>query len=166
MQTDLHHNSSGNTQDDVHAQAVLVEALLPRITRHLFTIGPTSFTAELPIGQIRVCMTLMKGPLTLTELSEEMNASVSAATQIADRMEKAGLVVRVVGTEDRRVRYLQLSEHGMQAMLASQKDRVFRTEQALASLSEQDRIQLLSLMEKMMEAVLRTEATDQELPHA
>ena len=45
----------------------------------------------------------------MSSLGRELGVSLSAITQIADRLERAGLVTRVAKGGDRRVRRLELT---------------------------------------------------------
>ena len=46
--------------------------------------------AELPLAQLRVCGVLCDGPRPMSAVSRELGVSLSAMTQIADRLERAG----------------------------------------------------------------------------
>ena len=52
------------------------------------------------------------GPSKISEICEHMMVSAPAASQMADRLEKANLVQRVPKPGDRRVRNVVLTEHG------------------------------------------------------
>ena len=71
-------------------QAGKLESLLPTLMRRLFTLDPSHPANDLPLAQLRVCTILQAGPRTVSAIGEELRISVSAATQIADRLEKAG----------------------------------------------------------------------------
>lgn len=52
------------------------------------------------------------GDLSLSELSEKINAQNSTVTGIVDRMEREGLVERKRSSEDRRVVHIRLTKKG------------------------------------------------------
>jgi DNA-binding MarR family transcriptional regulator len=52
------------------------------------------------------------GPSKISEICEHMMVSAPAASQMADRLEKANLVQRIPEPGDRRVRNVVLTEHG------------------------------------------------------
>jgi len=52
------------------------------------------------------------GPSKISEICDHMLVSAPAASQMADRLEKAGLVQRVPKPGDRRVRNVVLTEQG------------------------------------------------------
>ena len=62
----------------------------------------------------------------MSVLSRELGVSLSAMTQIADRLERARLVKRQFEGTDRRVRSLQLTSRGQKIMQAREEARVQR----------------------------------------
>src|SRR5437660_5211187 len=97
-------------------QAILLECLLPKLMRRLFTLEQDHPVQELPLAQLRVCAILANGPKSMSAIGEELRNSTSAITQLADRMERAGLVERGPGSDDRRVRELRLTKEGAEMM--------------------------------------------------
>ena len=144
--TDDHVQSATLTE-----QAELLECLLPKVMRRLFALELDHPANELPISQLRVCTILQTGPRTLSALGDELHTSVSAVTQLADRLERAGFVERGDG-EDRRVKLLRLTPVGAELMRKRRETRVARAAQALALLPELDRMQLICVVESLLEA--------------
>ena len=68
--------------------------------------------AKLPLAQFRVCDLLYERPRSLSELGRELKVTLSAITQIADRLERNGLVKRITEGSDRRKRLLRLTARG------------------------------------------------------
>jgi DNA-binding MarR family transcriptional regulator len=101
---------------------------------------------EMPVAQLRVCGILSShgGPQAMSALSRELGVSLSAMTQIADRLERAGLVRRVAEGSDRRVRCLQLTERGEKIMRQREEARVRRMAAALEHLSPGARHEVLA----------------------
>lgn len=143
-------------------QAALLECLLPKLMRRLFTLEPGHPVTELPIAQLRVCTLLQGGPRTLSAIGEEAGVSVSAATQIADRLERAGLVERVAEPEDRRMKNLQLTAHGAELMRSRRETRIRRVACALKQMTPEQREGVLSSLHTLLDAAT---ATAPELPH-
>ena len=104
----------------VAEQAETIATLLPALMRQL-TAGDDDPAAELPLAQLRVCSVLCGGPRPMSALGRELGVSLSAMTQIADRLERARLVKRVAKGGDRRVRCLQLTDGGEKIMRLRQK---------------------------------------------
>lgn len=128
-------------------QAALVESLLPRIMRTLFTLEPDHPSNELPLAQLRICSVLLAaGSLSMSALGKELHTSVSAVTQMADRLEAAGYVERCADPEDRRSRCLRLTPYGLGVMTSRHQARVERVASALAALPPEQRENLVQLL--------------------
>jgi DNA-binding MarR family transcriptional regulator len=146
-------------------QAAELETLLPTLMRRLFTLDRDNPVYDLPVAQLRVCTLLQSGPRPLSNLSQDLYISVSAMTQIADRLERAGMVERVSGAEDRRVRLLQLSALGLERMQSRRAFRTDRAQEALLQLSEEERRAILEAVHLLLDAATATApATQQEDP--
>jgi len=144
--------------DFLAAQAAHLERMLPEIARRLFTPGDEasgqSPLSDLPNAQLKLCYLLVDGRLTVSQVADGLDISASAVTQLADRLEKAGLVERVAAEPegDRRSRYLALTPYGADLMAARRRWRAARVEAALAHLPEEDRARLLSAVETLLDA--------------
>src|SRR5438552_15134127 len=99
--------------------------------RRLFTLDPSHPANDLPLAQLRVCTILQSGPRTVSAIVEELRISVSAATQIADRLERSGLVERVAEPDVRRMHQVQLTVHGTEGMRSRRETRVHGAATAL-----------------------------------
>lgn len=109
------------------------DGLMHVILREL-TAGSKDPAAALPLAQMRVCKTLCDGPQAISAISRELSVSLSAVTQIADRLERAKLVRRVAQDGDRRVRQLQLTDRCQRMMRRHKAERVRRMGAAIAEL--------------------------------
>lgn len=154
---------AGTADDDVRSQAARLEAILPAIMRRLFPLEPDHPAAKLPVAQLRVCSILQDGPRSVSSISEELNISLSAVTQLADRLERAGFVQRCTEGDDRRVRFLALTEQGGELMALRRASRVRNAAEALAQLAVGDRAILLTALEQLRQAVLDLPRSD--VPH-
>jgi len=137
---------------DLAAQAEELHSLMPKVMRQLFTLDTHDPTAELPLAQLRACTVLCDGSRTISGLARELGVSVSAATQIADRLQSAGSVERVAGLEDRRLKNVRLTGHGAQMMRARTRKRVRRAAAALAQLTRDEREEVLQSLRQLLEA--------------
>ncbi|BBO33851.1 MarR family transcriptional regulator [Lacipirellula parvula] len=118
------------------------DALLMSVVRDLLYVEDR--TSDLPLRQLHVCTTLYAGPLSMSQLSRKLGVSLSAMTQIADRLEAAGLVARQASEPDRRVRCLVLTPRGRRALQTREKVRHERLAAAFATLDATARKQLLA----------------------
>jgi len=133
-------------------QAEAVASLLPRLMRALFVVDEGDPGMVLPVAQLRVCGILRDGPRTMSALSDELGISHSAITQIADRLERSGMVERVPETADRRAKSLRLTRHGAEIMGRRAERRRKRILEVLERLSPESRGALVSSMRALLEA--------------
>jgi DNA-binding MarR family transcriptional regulator len=112
-------------------------------------------TSDLPLRQLRVCTALLEGPRSMSELSRELRVSLSAMTQIADRLERAGFATRHTSGDDRRVRHLELTSRGQRAMRSRERSRAAHIEEVFAGMSPADRAQVTAALETLRRACSR-----------
>ena len=140
-------NHSINKSEEAEA----VASLLPALMRRLFTLDDDP-VANLPLTQIRVCFSLLDGPRQMSALSHELGVTLSAMTQIADRMERAKLVCRVAEEKDRRVRCLQLTPRGEIIMRRHEDLRIRCISAVMEHLSPNERKEIIAALETLMQA--------------
>ena len=140
------------TEVMLHAQALTIVNLWPRINRLLFTLDINDPTIELPVAQMRVCSILRDGPRTMSSISLELGISVSAVTQITDRLVRAGMAERVMEDEDRRVRLLQLTPRAEEIMNTRRARRAARVQQALTHIPPPERATIIEVLNQLLEA--------------
>lgn len=133
-------------------QAARIASLLPRLMRQCFTLAEDDPAMELPGAQLRVCSILRDGPRTMSSLSRELGISVSAITQMADRLERTGIAERVAETEDRRVRSLQLTAHGVTLMRDRHERRIGHIQNLLSRMSSHERDEAAHALQRLVEA--------------
>jgi DNA-binding MarR family transcriptional regulator len=131
--------------------------LVSRLLRTVFILRDDDPTIHLPVAQLRVCNLLADGPRTISALAREMQVTVSAVTQIADRLESASLVERVPGKRDRRTRHLRLTHHGMEALRVRRAQRVQRACEVLRTLNPAARVRVLRALRALLKAVALAE---------
>ena len=130
-------------------QAKAIACLLPTIMRQLFTGDDPA--EELPLAQLRMCAILEHGPRSMSALSRELGVSLSALTQIADRLERSELVSRAAEENDRRIRCLQLTQHGERIMRHREEFRVRRVLAVLNQIPPAGRLQVREALEILLE---------------
>ena len=129
--------------------------MLPEIARRLFTLPPDSPLAELTNTQLKVCAVLLAGQHTMSQLGEELGISVSAVTQIADRLIKLDMAHRLntdSASGDRRVRYLALTPTGESLMRSRRDGRRERVAGVLQHLSAPEQNAVRSALELLLQA--------------
>jgi DNA-binding MarR family transcriptional regulator len=133
--------------------AARIELTLPRVTRRMFTLAINHPSGDLPIAQMRTCSYLLTaGPCPITEIADELGVTVSAATQIADRLERTGLVSRECKPDDRRVKLLSLTEEGLQLMAQRRERRISRVALVLSRLEPDQRALIMDAFDLLLEA--------------
>lgn len=132
-------------------QARAITRLLPALMRRLFTFDDDPVD-QLPLAQLRVCAILLGGPRPMSAISRELGVSLSATTQIADRLERARLVRRITAGSDRRVRQLQLTSSGEKIMRRHEEARVQRVRGVLEHLAPKERAEILAALETLLHA--------------
>ncbi len=151
----------GENTDSLDAQAALLERTLPAIARTLFAVDHGDPLSELPIGQFKMCVTLFReGRRTMSQISETLGISVSAATQMADRLERAHMVERETEPDgDKRTRYLRLTDHGETLLRARVVRRTHRARHVLADLPPHTRDEILAALQILLGACRETFGT-------
>ena len=145
------------TNEMLKQQAAAITKLLPQLMRQLFALDYENPAIELPIGQLRVCSILqLKGQLALTSLSKELSISMSAVTQIADRLEKSGIVERISSAGDKRIKHLQLTKYGKNLMNARLRKRVDRVSGILEVLSDDERNTITQSLKMLLDAAAKS----------
>ena len=104
----------------------------------------------------RILMLLSQNaePLTMGELSSELNVPMSSATRIVDGLVRAGMAERVNDANDRRVVRVGMSTDGRELYemgMAYNKERIAKL---LKDFTEEEQAQLLKLMTKLFDALL------------
>jgi DNA-binding MarR family transcriptional regulator len=94
-----------------------------------------------------------EGPLRLNDLAQRMGTSTPTASRAVDALEALGLITRAADPEDRRALSLGVSERG-RALLDERLERAAAAfEPATASLSADERSELLALLRRMTDAL-------------
>nr|WP_218007915.1 MarR family transcriptional regulator [Herbidospora sakaeratensis] len=79
---------------------------------------------------------LLTGPIRITDLAGLLGMTPQGASKVAAEMERIGYVTRRVSGDDQRVRALELTERGREAIEAGRAARQAVTEELLADLAD------------------------------
>lgn len=145
--------------DILIGQAKSLVATLPRVMRRMFTLQCDAPAMELPVAQLRVCAVLHDGPRNMSVIGKELGISLSAVTQLADRLERAEMVERLAEPEDRRVRCLQLTPHGIEVMRLRKERRLRQALNVMEKLTPEQREAVLAALETLL-GVCTTDVPD------
>jgi DNA-binding MarR family transcriptional regulator len=136
---------SRSLRQETEAIALLLRTLMGQ----LFALEAGDPTRQLSVAQLRVRTVLLDGPHTMSETSRKLGISPSAMTQIADRLEVAGIARRASAVHDRRVRLLQLTPRGSRVMQLRNERRVTRVSEAIALLPAAARAEVLRALQTL-----------------
>ena len=136
------------SEDDaaVHAQARAMDTIFKAIGRRILVHDDAAL--DIPLRQFRVCAALFESARSMKELSVELGVSQSAITQLADRLEAAGMVTRGAVGEDRRVKNLELTPRARKLLRDREEQRIDRVQEILQQLSAAERDALLESMNR------------------
>lgn len=129
-----------------------LELLFKQVMRRLWVLDPDDPVSELPVAQLRVLTVLRQHSRTLTGLARELGSTTSAATQIADRLERAGLVERLHEGSDRRCKTLQLTPEGSALLQRREDKRALRSAAALELMGEERSRELFRSLQELLQA--------------
>lgn len=101
-------------------------------------------------SQKRILIILREvGSITQRELTERLGIKPGSASEVIAKLEHAGLIRRISSEEDRRTTIISLTEEGEKRAVEAQEQRKQRHEQMFFALSDNEKTQLLSLLEKV-----------------
>ena len=104
----------------------------------------------------RILMLLSQNaePLTMGELSSELNVPMSTATRIVDGLVRAEMVERVNDSNDRRVVRVGMSRNGRELYETGMTYNKQRIAKLLKDFTAEEQTQLLKLMNKLFDALM------------
>jgi DNA-binding MarR family transcriptional regulator len=137
------------------SQTDAVHAALRTVVRNLLSIDDSMM--DLPLRQLKVCLTLFRQSRSMSEISRELKLSPSAVTQVSDRLERRGLIERVFQEEDRRVRKLRLTKKGQQLVRTRERKQLRRIAAALDALTANELGQVMTGLETLAQSSTPTE---------
>lgn len=101
-------------------------------------------------SQKRILIVLLEtGRITQRALTKRLDIQPGSASEVIAKLENAGLIVRTSSTEDRRTTDVSLTEEGKKQAIEISEQRDRRHERMFSCLSETEKMQLLTLLEKV-----------------
>lgn len=101
-------------------------------------------------SQQRILIILSEtGPITQRELTERLGIQPGSASEVIAKLENAGLVERTVSETDRRTADIALTEEGQRQAEDAKNQRVQLHGQMFSALTDNEKTQLLALLEKV-----------------
>ena len=103
--------------------------------------------------RILILLSQSTTPLTMSELSAELNVPMSTATRIVDGLVRGEVVERVNDPSDRRVVRVGISKNGRELYEQGMDFNKQRVNRLLKFFSNEEQIQLLKLMNKLFDSL-------------
>lgn len=101
-------------------------------------------------SQKRILMILNEsGTITQRDLTERLGIQPGSASEILSKLEHAGLIIRTQNEADRRMTDIRLTDAGKELATEALVQRKKRHEEMFSCLSEEEKQELLSLLEKV-----------------
>lgn len=101
-------------------------------------------------SQKRILMILLEnGPMTQSALTEQLGIQPGSASEVLGKLETAGLILRTPSETDRRTAVIRLTAPGKSAAEEAYAQRQVRHRQMFSGLSEEEKVTLLELLEKL-----------------
>lgn len=101
--------------------------------------------------QFYAMMLLKRHRLTVKELARLMGTTSSAATQLINHMETAGLIERLADNSDRRQTILRLSDSGKNRLAAIKSERMQDLQILMRSITDEELEELVHITGKLAE---------------
>jgi DNA-binding MarR family transcriptional regulator len=120
------------------------------------TLKGSSHNSEDRTFIFRILMLLSRNqePLTMSELSTELDVPMSSATRIVDGLVRGGMVERVNDPNDRRVVRVTMSQSGRELYETGMTHNKQRITRLLKDFTPEEQAQLLSLINKLFDALM------------
>jgi DNA-binding MarR family transcriptional regulator len=116
-------------------------------------------TTGLSLPQFSVLMQLhYKGRCGISDVSDRMDITAAAASQLVDRLVVGGLVQRAEDPHDRRAKQIALTAKGEALIASSIEERLRWVEQLAMTLSHQEQQEVAQALQTLIDAALRAEA--------
>ncbi len=140
---------------NLHVKLELPEdvALFKKKMSALRAAGHT-FEDKAFLYRVFILLSRDKDPLTMGQLSSELDVSLSTATRIVDGLVQAGMVERSNDHSDRRVVRVGMSRNGRKLYEAGMAYNKQRIAKLLNVFTAEEQEQLLKLMNKLFDAFM------------
>jgi DNA-binding MarR family transcriptional regulator len=110
-------------------------------------------TNGLSMPQFSILMRLhYRGECGISNISEHMDISAAAASQLVERLVQSGLIERTEDPHDRRARQLRLTEKGNQFIETGMDERYRWADELTASLNKDERLKVSEALEILIRA--------------
>jgi DNA-binding MarR family transcriptional regulator len=99
-----------------------------------------------------VCAVIVRGSVGMTELGGVLHIEKSSLSNLVDRLEQRGLVVRTRNPHDRRATVVSLTDEGASVAMQTRDDVIARLRRQLAHLAPADQHRLAAAVRELTRA--------------
>lgn len=138
----------------VSAYAELYLQLMRTMDRRMAEQG-----ASLSRTKLLLCLQ-KRGPLRATDIADFFSQSPRTVTEAIDGLERDGLVERKPDPDDRRAKFISVTEKGLEAAAKTEPLRRQLIEQTFGTLDDAERETLLRLLTKAATSLKTADGTD------
>lgn len=133
-----------------HQITELLQALRQCLRLYQQVVQRELKASDLTFVQIQVIRILKEnGPLSLREVSEQLNSSMSSLSGVIDRLEKIGLVSRSRDQKDRRVIWIDITEKCRSLIKKFPVNQAYLFRKYMGDMTKEDVIQLTQQLQKL-----------------
>jgi DNA-binding MarR family transcriptional regulator len=125
------------------------EELLMPLYKHISAVLNSKLTGDITFGQLSVLNRINQGIKTVSELSIKQAITPAASSKFVDQLVKLKYVMREQDEKDRRICNLQITENGIKILNENMALRQQILEKFLNSLTEEEKINLKNIMNKV-----------------
>lgn len=101
-------------------------------------------------SQKRILIVLYEfGTVTQSDLTQHLGIQSGSASEVLAKLESAGFITRMPSETDRRTMDVRLTETGIAMAAEAKKEREERHDQMFACLSNDEKTELLAMLEKL-----------------
>ncbi|KPL66883.1 MarR family transcriptional regulator [Erythrobacter sp. SG61-1L] len=138
----------------VSAYAELYLQLMRTMDRRMADQG-----ASLARTKLLLCLQ-KRGPLRATDIADFFSQSPRTVTEAIDGLERDGLVERKPDPDDRRAKFINVTEKGLEAAAKTEPLRRQLIDQTFGTLDDDERATLLRLLNKASASLKSADAAD------
>ncbi|WP_379126724.1 MarR family winged helix-turn-helix transcriptional regulator [Paenibacillus sp. sgz500958] len=108
-------------------------------------------------------MIVRKGRIKTIEISEYFSLTPGAATAVADKLERMGLISRTRDTKDRRISWIELTDAGMEYVNRRKGEHIEMFGKILKGYTEDELLVTVQTLNRLSESILSYQNGKEEL---
>ena len=141
------------SEDDLTKELLIATDAFRCMHRKLHTLKELNLSDMLVFGAVLHAKRRNLPPPKMSDIARHANLTSAAISQIADQLEKRGLVERYYSPEDRRTVYVRITEQGLEVFHEEEKRSAELMAQVIEKMGEEKSEQFLSLLKEFTKIV-------------